>query len=247
VIIGIAGLAGVGKDTTADFLARNHGFVKVALADPLKRICREVFNFTDDQLWGPSEKRNAADYRYPRTVEARIFVEALLAKRKMDLTWEKAISKEFGSDAFKHFLTTRYSLQKLGTEWGRDCYPNIWVDYALRIARQLLTGSPDEVDYYNYYSAKSGLLFVGSYGRPKGVVISDVRFKNEIDAIHAVGGKVVRIVRSTSLSGAASQHRSEQEQKDIPDSVFDHILYNNSTLAALEFTVGAVLPCLKDK
>ncbi len=57
MIIGICGNAGVGKDTTADFLVKTNGFVKVSLADPMKRICQAVYGFSNEQLWGPSEKR----------------------------------------------------------------------------------------------------------------------------------------------------------------------------------------------
>lgn len=35
-IVGIAGKAGSGKDTVADFLVERHGFVKVSMASPLK-------------------------------------------------------------------------------------------------------------------------------------------------------------------------------------------------------------------
>lgn len=66
MIIGIAGRAGSGKDTVADLLVRDHRFVKIAFADPLKRICKKVFDFTDEQFWGPSSARNGPDKRYLR-------------------------------------------------------------------------------------------------------------------------------------------------------------------------------------
>lgn len=58
MILGISGQAGVGKDTFADELVRSCGFVKIALADPMKRFCAQVFGFSAETLWGPSEKRN---------------------------------------------------------------------------------------------------------------------------------------------------------------------------------------------
>lgn len=61
VIIGVSGHAGCGKDTFADRLEKRHNFVKVGLADPLKRFCGQVFGFTEEQLWGPSDSRNAVD------------------------------------------------------------------------------------------------------------------------------------------------------------------------------------------
>ena len=57
LLIGIAGAAGAGKDAVADFLVQDHGFVRVALADPLKRFAADVWGFTGAQLWGPSERR----------------------------------------------------------------------------------------------------------------------------------------------------------------------------------------------
>ena len=63
-VIGITGQANSGKDTVASYFVNNHNFVQVALADPLKRLGSKVFEFTEEQLWGPSEYRNALDPRY---------------------------------------------------------------------------------------------------------------------------------------------------------------------------------------
>jgi hypothetical protein len=203
LILGVSGLAGSGKDTTADTLVGDHGFVKVSLADPLKRIVRDVYAFTDEQLWGPSQFRNAEDPRYQR---------------------------DDGS-----FLSPREALQKLGTEWGRECYPNTWVALCMRTA-QLLLASPDVMGLKFRpltYTFKEGLREVDA-SDVRGVVIPDVRFKNEIAAIKAAGGKVIRIVRpGAGLGGAAGIHVSEMEQASIPDSEFDHVIQNTGTLEEL--------------
>ncbi len=65
-IIGISGNSGSGKDVFADYLVSQYGFVKIAFADPMKRICKDVYDFSEDQLWGSREARNAGDPRYPR-------------------------------------------------------------------------------------------------------------------------------------------------------------------------------------
>jgi len=62
-IIGISGKAGAGKDTVAEVLVE-HGFVAVAFADEMKRICAELFGFSREQLWGASHLRNAIDPRW---------------------------------------------------------------------------------------------------------------------------------------------------------------------------------------
>lgn len=38
MLIGLTGFAGCGKDTAAGFLVRDHGFTRVALADPLRQM-----------------------------------------------------------------------------------------------------------------------------------------------------------------------------------------------------------------
>jgi hypothetical protein len=66
-IIGISGKGGSGKSTVADILVKEHGFVCVSLADPMKRFLKTLFEFSDGQLWGTSENRNAEDPRYKLT------------------------------------------------------------------------------------------------------------------------------------------------------------------------------------
>ncbi len=99
------------------------------------------------------------------------------------------------------FLTARHALQTLGT-WGRDCYEDIWVDRAIQDAGERLR-----------------------YFKSDGVVFSDVRMKNERDAIWKAGGRVWRIVRpGAGLTGAAAQHPSETELTD--DMPYDKVLNN---------------------
>jgi len=52
MIIGLLGKNRVGKDTFAEYLIQNYGFVRYAFADPIKEIARILFNFTQEQLYG---------------------------------------------------------------------------------------------------------------------------------------------------------------------------------------------------
>lgn len=63
-LVGIIGQAGAGKDTIADHLVREHGFVKVSFADPMKRFAREVFDFAEHQVWGNIDAKNTPDPRW---------------------------------------------------------------------------------------------------------------------------------------------------------------------------------------
>lgn len=48
-LLGIHGKARVGKDTVADYLVQNHGYIRNGLADPLKRAAQHMFFLTDAQ------------------------------------------------------------------------------------------------------------------------------------------------------------------------------------------------------
>jgi len=235
MIIGIAGNAGSGKDTVADHLVKNHGFVKVSLADPLKRIVRDVFAFTDEQLWGASEKRNEPDRRYPRT-----YAVAVPEGSDYVLLREDGTVKPKAEWPVLEYLTPRHALQQLGTEWGRSCYPDIWVNYALRVANKLLY--PGRHRYS--YTQQLGVHHHVSH-EPKGVVIPDVRFKNEVDAINAAFGNVWKITRPIPrLEGAAGQHQSETELDGIDPKLFHAFIENSSTLEKLYQSVEF---CLEKK
>jgi len=204
MIIGISGLANSGKDTAADFLVGRYGFAKTSFADPMKNIARDVFGFSYEQLWGPSEARNAPDKRYPRE-HGPSFIglpQACICcgvSRTGNQGWV---------DCEPCYLTPRFALQQLGTAWGRTCYPNVWVELAIRNA-----GHGD-------------------------VVIPDVRFKNEVDGLRAAGAYLVRIVRpDAGLKGSAGQHVSETEQASMPNSMFDAVIQNNRGLRELEEAV----------
>lgn len=201
-IIGILGQSGSGKDTVADYLVHRYGYVKVALADPLKRICKDVYNFTDEQLWGPSASRNKVDERYGK-------------------------------------LSPRVALQTLGTEWGRNCYDGTWIEYGMRVADKILDG--------NGYTQKRGLYMKGYFERltkkVSGVVIPDIRFKNEVQLIrNRLTGFVVRLYRPDADGHVGlANHASEVEQKAIPDEACDAIVYNRESLDKLYDRIDSMM------
>ncbi len=206
MIIGISGLANSGKDTAADFLVGRYSFKKTSFADPMKKIAREVFGFSDEQLYGPSEARNAPDKRYPR--EHGPYVDCKCTCCGL-YTGAYTLPEMMAAEkTHPCYLTPRFALQQLGTAWGRTCYPNVWVELAIRNA--------DRGD----------------------TVIPDVRFKNEVDGLRAAGAYLVRIVRpDAGLKGSAGQHVSETEQASMPNSMFDAVIRNDRGLRELEEAV----------
>jgi hypothetical protein len=224
MLIGINGVSKSGKDTLADMLSPFKS-VKVALADEMKRLTRKVYPaMTIEHLWGPSEKRNEKILEYPR--KNHVFTKGEEILRECACCGEKN-----DVEAPQCYLTPRYALQMLGTEWGRNNYLDTWVEILLGNAVAILSRGFS-------YKAPSGVLW--EMALPKHawyeiVAVPDIRYKNEMEAIRANGGKLWRIKRAGSgLKGAMAKHNSETEQLEVPDEYFDLIFDNNSTLEALQ-------------
>lgn len=60
--IGIHGKARSGKDTVAKYLIENHGFIRNAFADPLKRAGQQMFMLTEEQTWSDELKEQVIKY-----------------------------------------------------------------------------------------------------------------------------------------------------------------------------------------
>lgn len=106
--------------------------------------------------------------------------------------------------------TPRAFMQLLGTEFGRSIvHPKFWVNHTMmKVQRARDAGFP--------------------------VVISDVRFKDEADAIREAGGIVLWVHRPGIEAG---EHASEQ---GLPAHLVDLMLHNDSTLQQLRKGVKAV-------
>jgi hypothetical protein len=246
MIVGITGVAespdgtrvtaGSGKDTAAEQLVNKHGFVAVALADPMKRFCMEVFGFTEEQLWGPSEERNAPDMRYVRMYEGQLGSHLV--------GWnDDGTRRDDPSPVEDIHLTPRHALQQLGTEWGRRCYKEVWVDYALRVCHTLLTKG-------YWYDSQVGLipaedlrgLGMAPKMAPGGVVIPDLRFHNEAEKIREAGGQIWRVKRPINTMPAVDHtHGSEIELSSLPDEEFDRVLDNCKDIHHLHMVVDAIM------
>lgn len=181
MIIGLSGFAGVGKDTIADCLVLQHGFVKMSVADPLKRAAADIFGFTNGQLWGPSSMREQVDIRYPRQHTWSPGCSFEGAVQKQLPVYCLCCSTPFEEQAKQCYLTPRYVLQLLGTEFGRHCYDSVWIELAMRTATSLLKGKKTA------YSSQTGVFTAPDVKPPRGVVLPDIRFRNELEGIKKFG------------------------------------------------------------
>lgn len=116
---------------------------------------------------------------------------------------------KFGWEETKQHPEVTALLQRMGTEAGRNTIAeNVWV---LAMEKELLEEQPEAVS------------------------ISDVRFPNEAEWVHAVGGLVWRVNRMGNQPKTApdgSVHISETLLDDWPH--FDAIINNDSTLEDLK-------------
>lgn len=145
-LIGLAGKAGAGKDTVADYLWEKEGAIKIAFADALRAAACSIFglgqcNFTDREL-----------------KEAEVEYWGMTPRRMLQLLGTEATKPVFGDDIWLKRWFLSYSLVR-------------------------------DTDH---------------------VVVPDVRFDVEAEALRRLGGIIVHIVRPGSgLPGATGEHSSE--------------------------------------
>jgi hypothetical protein len=99
MIIGLCGLIGSGKNTAAEYLMKEYGFISVSFAETLKDAASCIFGWDRDMLEGDTK-------------------EAREAREVKDEWW----SERLGFD-----VSPRYMLQFMGTEVMRGhLHPEIW-------------------------------------------------------------------------------------------------------------------------
>lgn len=124
-------------------------------------------------------------------------------------------------------VTPRYLMQKLGTDLLRDTLP---------IAAPVIKLSEE--------SLHLSILAMRLNASPsEHTVISDVRFRDEVNFIKKRGGILIRIIRPTDIStdqlhASTIKHQSESELNDYNA---DEILLNNTTKDALEAQVDKLV------
>lgn len=114
-------------------------------------------------------------------------------------------------------ITPREMLQKLGTEGGRDIFgPDIWVKRMASKYEPMQKISEEEHQ---------------KTGKPRNLIITDVRFINEAKWIHSVGGCIIDIVRPDLQLIATSDHASED---GLPPEYINFMITNDVSLEELK-------------
>ena len=242
-IILVCGNAGSGKDTVADkIVSFIPNSIKLAQADEMKRFAAKVFKFNDQQLWGPSEKREEVDERYDRP---RYWDAAVTRFNQESAIWVHELGLEGNAGAAltawffalpREELTPRHVLQTIGTEFGRTQRYDLWTKKATNDAEKLLNGG---YSYSREHGVQAGPKLPYDL-----VVISDGRFRNEVLNVKKLGGGAIKVVPPSPTSNAG-KHQSESELDNIPYSWFDIVLENNKEHGLAGLT-QAMLPVLNN-
>lgn len=100
---------------------------------------------------------------------------------------------------FPDGMTGRVLMQRLGTEFGRECNPLIWVNYTREKIKDYLAWA-DATDHYNFR-----------------VIVDDIRFANEALMITELGGEIWKISRSDYIP----QQDSHSSEDGLPEELID--------------------------
>lgn len=111
-------------------------------------------------------------------------------------------------------VSLRYLLETLGTEWGRNMVSNnLWTTIAT----------------LRYRDSKVGM------------VVKDVRFKNEQDWLDSMGGTLIHILRPRYFNSDATEGHPSNVPLEIREN--DKVIVNDSSLDALRVSVLECLGC----
>jgi dephospho-CoA kinase len=126
-------------------------------------------------------------------------------------------------------ISARHFLQKFGTDICRDILPNVIPDMQLGES-----GSP----WINLFEIHVNKLIKKNCNVK--IIISDVRFADEANAIKKMGGHLIRINMNAKnkIIDNTTTHSSEV---DIDNIIVDDDIYNNETLDELYLNVDNIL------
>ena len=111
----------------------------------------------------------------------------------------------------------RKLLQILGTEWGRDKDPNLWVNLTLKDIEESKVIYGTE----NFY-------------------ITDVRFRNEFDRLKEEGWIMIKITRNISVKKVGGVKNHSSESNDIKDEEWNYVIDNNGDISELYRTLDNI-------
>lgn len=236
MIIALAGKAGTGKDTFADFVTNNlpdnYQVHRLGFADPVRAMTKTLFSLSNEEISDRSLKE--------KKIEKAVLYEDIVPGSYSGFNdyLMLALTRAFGSDYDKwprnkaylintlaNFLSKNFPisekgliirksprelLQIIGTEFGRRLISeDVWIN---RLKNRIDGIRNDEENH-------SDMIFI----------VTDCRFMNESDVIYSRDdGIVIKIERDVE---ACDNSGHESEKIDVK---WDYSFVNDGTLLELE-------------
>ena len=158
--------------------------------------------FTFPRLIGLTAPKGMGKTTFAKKIGGEILSLATPIKQMLELIVPRIYiyeEKEKQIPGFPDGITSRVLMQRLGTEFGRESHPDIWVNITKVEANR-------RIKAYEATGLESAR-----------VIIDDIRFKNEADMIHELGGEVWKL-RREDYSAKEDTHCSED---GLPESYID--------------------------
>ena len=108
MLIGVCGKAGAGKDTIGDYLVEKHNFKKIALADPIKRLVKDVFALDDHTVYDRVAREQELE-RWPGWTVRKLlqYVGTELFRENIDdAVWVKSLWYRIQDDKENNYVVT---------------------------------------------------------------------------------------------------------------------------------------------
>ena len=168
-----------------------------SFADTLKSLAVHLFGLRPEQVYGSEEDKNSlTQFMWEDMPGVMTPTEWSMRQGGVAAGYTQH-PEEFNIQLNEGPMTAREFMQHFGTDVMRKMYSNIWVDNTIK-----------------------KILAEGS----ELAVIPDVRFPNEVEAVLANGGEVIRLSRVYEEDGHQSETKLDPENFD--HSGFTHVIEN---------------------
>ena len=210
MILALSAFKGSGKDTLADYLVQRHDFVRVAFADPLKDQVAEMFSIPRDTLDDPNFKESPL-LNFP--VKPQDDYSKMIANFMV-----KEFRSREGKTSQVFFASSGEGIVQDAN--GRPQYETLyWTPRALAILIGSTMRSTDSSHWVKQAIKKI-------HEQNKNVVITDLRYKSEINQLKEEFGDKVVTVR---ISRYESSPSSDPSELDLLDFKHDYDLDNKGS------------------
>ena len=222
MIVALSAYKNSGKDTAADYLIKNYDFVRVAFADPLKDSVAEMFGISRDSLDNPALKESPLlNFPVkPQDPYSKMIANFLVKEFR---TKEGKVSQVF-------FTTVNQGLVQDAN--GKPNYEDLfWTPRALAILHGSTMRSVDSAHWVKQALVKAGL-------QTKNVVITDLRYKSEVNQLREAFGSKLTTARINRFDSSPS---SDPSELDLQGYSHDFEIENKGTLEDFYANVDAIL------